>query len=48
MTCESRGPFSVAAVGCALKPLTEEEVRQYVLRLHGTLPIKIETEEVGA
>jgi hypothetical protein len=48
MTCEPRGPFSVAAVGCALKPLTEEEVRQYVLRLHGTLPIKIETEEVGA
>lgn len=48
MTCEPRGPFGVCAVGCAWKPLTEEEVKAYVLKLHGVLPVKIETTELTA
>lgn len=43
ITKEDRGPFCVCAQGCAWKPLTEAEVREYVFKMHGTYPTKIET-----
>ena len=43
LTCEPRGPFCVCALGCAYKPLTEAEVREYVFNLHGENPVKVET-----
>lgn len=42
---ESRGPFCVMALGCAINPLTEQEVIEHVRKLHGVEPVKVETME---
>lgn len=44
--CQEIGPFCVALEGCAHRELTVSEFNEYVLRIHGRLPSRIQTEVV--